>query len=181
MSIGVDVKKKVHAVKRPVCSGKNRLTTHPPAGTFRRGEISTSVDRSPSGTKVNRQEELIALGWSWLLFAEPGGRRRGMRPPAPQTTRTSPPTRRYVVERWASDPQANQNALQLQEEIVNTENKLTFAKQACNDSIETYNATKKSVFPAMVVAVFRNLNVPFEYWQLSQDAVADKEKYTVQL
>ena len=37
------------------------------------------------------------------------------------------------------DLKANQNALQLQEEIVNTENKLTYAKQAYNDSIEQYN------------------------------------------
>jgi LemA protein len=36
------------------------------------------------------------------------------------------------------DLKANQNVLQLQEEIVNTENKLTFAKQALNDSIERY-------------------------------------------
>jgi len=76
---------------------------------------------------------------------------------------------------------ANENALQLQEEIVNTENKLTFAKQACNDSIEVYNATKKSVFPALVAAVFTQLNVPFEYWQLSKETVEEKEKYTVQL
>jgi len=49
------------------------------------------------------------------------------------------------------DLKANQNAMQLQEEIVNTENKLAFSKQAFNDSIEAYNAYKKSFFPAMVV------------------------------
>jgi LemA protein len=87
----------------------------------------------------------------------------------------------FVFEQYP-DLKANQNALQLQEEIVNTENKLTFAKQACNDSIEVYNATKKSVFPAIVVAVFsKQLDMPFEYWQLSQAAVAEQEKYTVQL
>lgn len=86
----------------------------------------------------------------------------------------------FVFEQYP-DLKANQNALQLQEEIVNTENKLTFAKQATNDSIETYNATKKSVFPALVVAVFRNLDVPFEYWQLSEEVIADQEKYTVKL
>lgn len=87
----------------------------------------------------------------------------------------------FVFEQYP-DLKANQNALQLQEEIVNTENKLTFAKQACNDSIETYNATKKSVFPSIVVAAFRKqLDVPFEYWQLSQETVAEQEKYTVEL
>jgi len=86
----------------------------------------------------------------------------------------------FVFEQYP-DLKANQNALQLQEEIVNTENKLTFAKQACNDSIETYNATKKSVFPSLVVAAFKKqLDVPFEYWQLSQETVAEQEKYTVQ-
>src|SRR3984893_5922255 len=42
------------------------------------------------------------------------------------------------------DLKANQNCIQLQEEIVNTENKLAYAKQSYNDSIEHYNATKKS-------------------------------------
>ncbi len=44
------------------------------------------------------------------------------------------------------DLKANQNCIQLQEEIVNTENKLAYAKQSYNDSIENYNATKKSFF-----------------------------------
>lgn len=80
------------------------------------------------------------------------------------------------------DLKANQNALQLQEEIVSTENKLAFAKQSYNDSIEIYNASKKS-FPAnAVVASFRSkLDFDYPYWQLSQDKVAEKESYTVQL
>ncbi len=53
-----------------------------------------------------------------------------------------------VFERYP-DLKANQNAMQLQEEIVNTENKLAFAKQALNDSIERYNATKRS-FPNLL-------------------------------
>lgn len=87
----------------------------------------------------------------------------------------------FVFEQYP-DLKANQNALQLQEEIVNTENKLTFAKQACNDSIEAYNATKKSLFPSLVVAMARaKLDMPFEYWQLSQQAVTEQENYRVQL
>jgi LemA protein len=74
---------------------------------------------------------------------------------------------------------ANENALQLQEEIVNTENKLTFAKQALNDSIEQYNATKKSFIEGLVVSVIPKLNVDFEYWQLPESTVAEQEKYTV--
>src|SRR3990167_553271 len=56
-----------------------------------------------------------------------------------------------VVFEQYPDLKANQNALQLQEEIVNTENKLSYAKQAYNDSIEKYNATKKALFEAMLV------------------------------
>lgn len=75
---------------------------------------------------------------------------------------------------------ANQNALQLQEEIVNTENKLTFSKQAFNDSVETFNATKKSFFQAMVVSLFSSkLDKTFEYWQLEADEVKAKEDYSI--
>ncbi|MDF1683153.1 MAG: LemA family protein [Legionellaceae bacterium] len=75
---------------------------------------------------------------------------------------------------------ANQNALQLQEEIVNTENKLTFSKQAFNDSIETFNAIKKSFFQAMVVSFFSSkLDKHFEYWQLEAGDAKSKEDYSV--
>jgi LemA protein len=75
---------------------------------------------------------------------------------------------------------ANQNALQLQEEIVNTENKLTFSKQAFNDSIETFNATKKSFFQEMVVRFFASkLDKNFEYWQLEEGDAKAKEDYSV--
>src|SRR5262245_858094 len=63
---------------------------------------------------------------------------------------------------------ANENALQLQEEVVNTENKLAFSKQALNDSIERYNADKKSFFAGMIVGMFSGkLDFNFPYWQLA--------------
>jgi LemA protein len=80
------------------------------------------------------------------------------------------------------DLKANQNALQLQEEIVSTENKLAYAKQALNDSIERYNAMKKSFFQSLVVGLFRaKLDVDFTYWQLSEAQVQSQENYTVKL
>ena len=83
-----------------------------------------------------------------------------------------------VVFEQYPELKANQNALQLQEEIVNTENKLTFSKQAFNDSIETFNATKKSFFEAMVVSFFASkLDKHFEYWQLEADDAKAKEDY----
>ena len=81
------------------------------------------------------------------------------------------------------DLKANQNAMQLQEEIVSTENKLAFSKQAFNDSIERYNAQKKMFFTAMVVSGFKGkLDFNYPYWALaSEDDVKTKEAYTVKL
>lgn len=85
-----------------------------------------------------------------------------------------------VVFEQYPELKANQNALQLQEEIVNTENKLTFAKQAFNDSIERYNAYKKAFFQSMVVGFFDSkLNKEFEYWGLPDSEIKSKENYTV--
>lgn len=77
---------------------------------------------------------------------------------------------------------ANENLIQLQEEIVSTENKLAFAKQSYNDSVEIYNASKKS-FPAnMIVSAFSaKLDMNFPYWQLSEGKIAEQESYTVKL
>jgi len=87
-----------------------------------------------------------------------------------------------VVFEQYPDLKANQNCLQLQEEIVSTENKLAYAKQSLNDSIELYNANKQS-FPAnIIVGLFKaKLDQVFAYWQLSAEKVAEQESYTVKL
>src|SRR5579863_3807086 len=55
-----------------------------------------------------------------------------------------------VVFEQYPDLKANQNCMQLQEEIVSTENKLAYAKQSYNDSVQLYNANKKS-FPTSLI------------------------------
>lgn len=87
-----------------------------------------------------------------------------------------------VVFEQYPDLKANQNALQLQEEIVNTENKLAYSKQAYNDSIERYNAKKKSFFESMVVKWFaEKLDFNFPYWSLGEDKIKSREDYTVKM
>lgn len=87
-----------------------------------------------------------------------------------------------VVFEQYPDLKANQNVLQLQEEIVNTENKLAYSKQAYNDAIERYNAKKKSFFESMVVNYFAAaLNKDFVYWGLPEEQIQAKEDYTVKL
>ena len=49
------------------------------------------------------------------------------------------------------DLKANQNVLQVQEELTSTENKIAFARQAYNDSVMEYN-TKRESFPDAVFA-----------------------------
>lgn len=78
------------------------------------------------------------------------------------------------------DLKASQNVLQLQEEIVNTENKLAFSKQAYNDGIERYYAKKKSFFEGMVVSFFpAALDKEFIYWGLPEEQIQQREDYTV--
>ncbi|CDZ77992.1 LemA family protein [Legionella massiliensis] len=85
-----------------------------------------------------------------------------------------------VVFEQYPDLKANQNVLQLQEEIVNTENKLAYSKQAYNDSVERYEAKKKSFFESMVVGFFRDkLDKAFEYWSLPEEQIKVREDYTV--
>ncbi|EKD54995.1 MAG: hypothetical protein ACD_60C00029G0022 [uncultured bacterium] len=87
-----------------------------------------------------------------------------------------------VVFEQYPDLKANQNCLQLQEEIVSTENKLAYAKQSYNDSIENYNATKKSFFTSIIVSFFKGkLDFDFTYWQLGEAKIAEQENYRVQL
>ena len=49
------------------------------------------------------------------------------------------------------DLKANQNILQVQEELTSTENKIAFARQAYNDTVMEYN-TQREVFPNTVFA-----------------------------
>ena len=49
------------------------------------------------------------------------------------------------------DLKANQNFLDLQEELRNTENKISFSRQFYNDTVTIYN-TKLEVFPSNIIA-----------------------------
>ena len=55
-----------------------------------------------------------------------------------------------VVEAYP-DLKANQNMMQLTEELTSTENKVAFARQAYNDAVMAYN-NRREVFPASIVA-----------------------------
>lgn len=49
------------------------------------------------------------------------------------------------------DLKANQNMMQLSEELTSTENKVAFARQGFNDAVMTYNVARES-FPGNIIA-----------------------------
>jgi LemA protein len=59
--------------------------------------------------------------------------------------------RLFAVAEAYPDLKANQNMLQLNEELSSTENKVSFARQAYNDAVMFYNNSCE-VFPASMVA-----------------------------
>jgi LemA protein len=59
--------------------------------------------------------------------------------------------RLFALSEAYPDLKANQNMMQLSEELTSTENKVAFARQAYNDAVMSYNNARE-VFPSSVVA-----------------------------
>lgn len=60
-------------------------------------------------------------------------------------------SRLNVVMEAYPELKANQNMMQVSEELTSTENRVAFARQAFNDAVTEYNAYKQS-FPAVLLA-----------------------------
>jgi LemA protein len=60
-------------------------------------------------------------------------------------------SRLMMVAEAYPDLKANQNMMQLTEELTSTENRIAFARQAYNDSVMAYN-NKREVFPSNIIA-----------------------------
>jgi LemA protein len=59
--------------------------------------------------------------------------------------------RLFALQEAYPDLKANQNMMQLSEELTSTENRVAFARQAYNDSVMAYN-NKREVFPSNIFA-----------------------------
>ena len=59
--------------------------------------------------------------------------------------------RLFALSEAYPDLKANQNMMQLTEELTSTENKIAFARQAYNDSVMVYNTTRET-FPNVIFA-----------------------------
>jgi len=63
----------------------------------------------------------------------------------------------FALSEAYPDLKANENMMQLTEELTSTENKISFARQAYNDSVTAYN-TQREVFPTNIVANMFNFS-----------------------
>ena len=66
-------------------------------------------------------------------------------------TLTAAMGRLFALAEAYPDLKANQNMMQLSEELTSTENRVAFARQAYNDAVLAYN-NKREVFPAVLIA-----------------------------
>ncbi len=62
--------------------------------------------------------------------------------------------RLFAVAEQYPDLKANQNMMQLTEELTSTENKVAFARQAFNDGVTVYNTYRQSFPTVMVAGIF---------------------------
>ncbi len=87
-------------------------------------------------------------------------------------------TRFMALAEAYPDLKANQNMMQLTEELTSTENKISFARQSYNDSVTSYN-TKRETFPTVLFSGLFGFQ-PAELFQIENPAekAAPSVKFT---
>ena len=82
--------------------------------------------------------------------------------------------RLFAVAEAYPDLKANQNMMQLTEELTSTENKVSFARQAYNDMVMLYN-TARETFPTVMLAGMFGFG-PAELFEVKSEAERDAPK-----
>jgi LemA protein len=82
--------------------------------------------------------------------------------------------RLMVVSEQYPDLKANQNMMQLSEELTSTENRVAFARQAFNDSVMAFN-NRREVFPSSIIAGMFNF-VPAALLEITEPAKREAPK-----
>ena len=82
--------------------------------------------------------------------------------------------RLMVVMEAYPDLKANENMMQVQEELTSTENKVAFSRQAYNDAVLGYN-NKREMFPSNIIAGMFGFNFA-QSWELDDEAARDVPK-----
>jgi LemA protein len=81
----------------------------------------------------------------------------------------------FALSESYPDLKANQNMAQLTEEITTTENKISFARQAYNDSVTQYN-TYRQTFPPILFAGLFGHSDDRELLEFDSQAIAEAPK-----
>ena len=82
--------------------------------------------------------------------------------------------RLFALSEAYPDLKANENMMQLSEELTTTENKVSFARQAYNDSVMVYN-TKTEQFPTNIIAGMFHF-AREEFFELTEEAQREVPK-----
>ncbi|MHC5022946.1 MAG: LemA family protein [Planctomycetota bacterium] len=82
-----------------------------------------------------------------------------------------------VVEAYP-DLKANENMMQLSEELTSTENKVSFSRQAFNDSVLEYNTYKQTFPPVMFANMFGFRDATFFEIEEAAEREAPKVSFT---
>ncbi|HKK19480.1 MAG TPA: LemA family protein [Opitutales bacterium] len=80
----------------------------------------------------------------------------------------------FALSEAYPDLKANQNMMQLTEELTSTENKISFARQAFNDAVMHYN-TEREQFPAVIFAGMFKFG-PAEHFEIEEEAEKEAPK-----
>ncbi len=81
----------------------------------------------------------------------------------------------FALSESYPDLKANQNMMQLSEELTSTENKVAFSRQGFNDSVTGYN-TFKQTFPAVVFAGMFGHGQDATLLEMDSEAIAEAPK-----
>ena len=91
-----------------------------------------------------------------------------------ETALTGTLGRFFALSESYPDLKANSNMMQLNEELTSTENKVSFARQAFNDAVTTFN-TQREVFPSNVFAGMFGFKEA-ELFEVKDEAVKEAPK-----
>lgn len=125
----------------------------------RRHDLIPNLVETAKGALAHEKNTLESVVQARALALEAGGR-ASLSPGDPSAMKdlaaaesglTGALGRLFAVAEAYPVLQANQNMLQLTEELTSTENKVSFARQAYNDAVMSYN-TACEIFPANLVA-----------------------------
>jgi LemA protein len=116
----------------------------------------------------------IAYAASQAAAANPGDASAMKNLVAAETGLAGTLSRLMMVSESYPNLKANENMMQLTEELTSTENKISFARQAYNDSVMVYN-TDREVFPSNIIAGIFNFG-PAELFVIEKPEQKDAPK-----